>query len=214
MADLDIINLLKSPVLFDHKTHPAFQKETIEDTINEIVALRAKLAEAEATIAALRKDQGDWRKGVELIASGLGESDPPNLSCVRIAHVALELRAKAEALEAKLAEAEAKYDADVTSERAGYAELVHRTVTTAEEAGYDVPVNGATAFEAACWMRDQLVALRREGETWRRALRYAVNALCSCGGCGPDDVAACDACRIWHSVYPVRVVPTEGGQDE
>jgi len=47
----DIVNLLKSPVLFDHKTHPAFQREVIENTINEIVALRAKLAKAEAELA-------------------------------------------------------------------------------------------------------------------------------------------------------------------
>lgn len=45
----------------------------------------------------LRADQADWRKGVELIASSLGEQNPPDLSCVRIAQVALEQRARIEA---------------------------------------------------------------------------------------------------------------------
>lgn len=43
-------------------------------------------------IAELEADQSDWRKGVELIASALGESTPPNLSCVRLSEVVLKLR--------------------------------------------------------------------------------------------------------------------------
>ncbi len=57
---------------------------------------------AEATVAAqaqeiadLKADQQDWRKGVALIASSLGDKSD-NLSCVRIAEVALEMRAEAE----------------------------------------------------------------------------------------------------------------------
>lgn len=49
---------------------------------------------------ALREDQNDWRKGVELIASSLGEKDPPDLCCVRIGQVALEVMATNERLEA------------------------------------------------------------------------------------------------------------------
>ena len=67
-------------------------------------SLRASL-EREAALAAerdaLKKDQGDWRKGVELIASSLGERNPPDLCCSRISEVALTLRAHAEELEAE-----------------------------------------------------------------------------------------------------------------
>lgn len=48
--------------------------------------------------AALRADQQDWRKGVALIASSLGEKDPSNLCCVRISEIALTLRAEVERL--------------------------------------------------------------------------------------------------------------------
>ncbi len=44
----------------------------------------------------LRQDQTDWRKGVALIASALGETYPPDLCCSRIADVALNLRASLE----------------------------------------------------------------------------------------------------------------------
>lgn len=46
----------------------------------------------------LKADQADWRKGVELIASGLGERDPQDLCCVRLHEVALKLRADMESL--------------------------------------------------------------------------------------------------------------------
>lgn len=48
-----------------------------------------------AELARLRADQQDWRKGVALIASALGDKDD-NLSCVRIAEVALALRSRLE----------------------------------------------------------------------------------------------------------------------
>jgi hypothetical protein len=48
----------------------------------------------------LKRDQRDWRKGVELIAAYLGESDPPDLCCVRIARIGLELRAEVERMRA------------------------------------------------------------------------------------------------------------------
>jgi hypothetical protein len=38
----------------------------------------------------------DWRRGVELIASALGEKSPSDLSCVRLAERILELRAELE----------------------------------------------------------------------------------------------------------------------
>jgi hypothetical protein len=37
-------------------------------------------------------DQADWRKGVALIASALGEENPPDLSCVRLADKVLRIR--------------------------------------------------------------------------------------------------------------------------
>ena len=61
--------------------------------------------ESKREIARLKEDQNDWRKGVELIASALGEKDPPDLCAVRIAGVALELRAR---LEAKQTEVQKK----------------------------------------------------------------------------------------------------------
>ena len=54
---------------------------------------RALLDEVER----LRADQRDWRKGVELIASGLGEKNPTDLCCVRLSEVAMKLRAALEA---------------------------------------------------------------------------------------------------------------------
>jgi hypothetical protein len=51
----------------------------------------ARLASRDAEVAALKKDQSDWRKGVALIASALGERDPKDLSCVRFADACLEL---------------------------------------------------------------------------------------------------------------------------
>ena len=53
-------------------------------------------AECEGTgisyMGRLIADQRDWRKGVELIALALGEPDSPNLSCVRLAEIALQQR--------------------------------------------------------------------------------------------------------------------------
>ena len=50
-------------------------------------------------IDGLRKDQRDWRNGVELIASGLGDHEPKDLSCVRLSEVALTMRADKERLD-------------------------------------------------------------------------------------------------------------------
>ena len=54
---------------------------------------------ARENIGRLEKDQADWRKGVELIASALGETDPPNLSCARLSEEVLHREAKIERLE-------------------------------------------------------------------------------------------------------------------
>ena len=43
-----------------------------------------------------KQDADDWSKGVALIASALGEQNPPDLCCSRIADVALKLRAALE----------------------------------------------------------------------------------------------------------------------
>lgn len=56
---------------------------------------------------ALKKDQGDWRKGVALIASYSGEKNPENLCCVRIARNVLAVATENAALKAKLAALEA-----------------------------------------------------------------------------------------------------------
>lgn len=53
-------------------------------------------------VAALQQDQADWRKGVSLIASALGDHEPKDLSCVRLANLALELRAENERLAAQV----------------------------------------------------------------------------------------------------------------
>lgn len=55
-------------------------------------------------VAELERDQRDWRKGVELIASVLGESNPPDLFCGRLAEMVLKLRADSERLEKKVIE--------------------------------------------------------------------------------------------------------------
>ena len=54
---------------------------------------REQLAEAEETVKALRTDQQDWRKGVELIASAL---DMSTLSCVDISERVLKLQIDAQ----------------------------------------------------------------------------------------------------------------------
>jgi chromosome segregation ATPase len=70
--------------------------------LNAAVELRQELAQARLERDALKADQQDWRKGVELIASALG--DPAHdLSCVRLNEVALVLRAERDALKAQLA---------------------------------------------------------------------------------------------------------------
>jgi hypothetical protein len=75
---------------------------TTEGTVTILRITLDKLTEERdsllSEVTLLKSDQNDWRKGVELIASALGESDPPNLSCVRIAENALKLRAKLERL--------------------------------------------------------------------------------------------------------------------
>lgn len=64
--------------------------------------VRMLLTRLGADLTRLREDQADWRKGVALIASSLG--DPAdNLSCVRIAELGLQLRARLEEAEAEVA---------------------------------------------------------------------------------------------------------------
>ena len=38
-------------------------------------------------------------------------------------------------------------------------------------------------------------------------LRDAVDELCSCGGCGPDDPEACPVCKMWHLLTTGWVTP-------
>lgn len=36
-------------------------------------------------------------------------------------------------------------------------------------------------------------------------LERAVNAECSCGGCGPSDPQACQACMVWHRTMAAEI---------
>lgn len=74
---------------------PADFSEEYTDWCAEQVWQKERDAD-KARIAELEADQADWRKGVALIASALGEKDPPDLSCARIAEVALNMRAALE----------------------------------------------------------------------------------------------------------------------
>ena len=66
---------------------------------------RGKIDSLTAEVARMKKDQGDWRKGVGLIASALGEVTPINLCCSRIADEVLEFRADLATAQADLATA-------------------------------------------------------------------------------------------------------------
>ena len=77
--------------------------------VDEVDAARAadvarhqqEIAKLEQERDRLKADQQDWRKGVALIASALG--DPAdNLSCVRIAEIGLTLRANLETADEQL----------------------------------------------------------------------------------------------------------------
>jgi hypothetical protein len=83
------------------RRHQAGYKRTGFIGVYDHVLLREQVEMAD-TIERLLADQDDWRKGVELIANGLGESDPPNLSCVRLFEKVLKLRVRLEKLEAVL----------------------------------------------------------------------------------------------------------------
>jgi hypothetical protein len=49
--------------------------------------------EIDARVLATEPDyHSDWRKGVGLIASALGEANPPDLCCVRLADKILRIR--------------------------------------------------------------------------------------------------------------------------
>ena len=64
------------------------------------------LEEMEEERDALKYDQGQWRKGVALICSSLGEHNPDNLSCVRISTMALKKMVELEQATARIAELE------------------------------------------------------------------------------------------------------------
>lgn len=116
---IKFIELISQPCdnQFDHDWHKCKRCIAIHelDTLHSLgqrllkagaAALRAAVSPQAQEIERLKADQADWRKGVALIASALGDKDD-NLSCVRIAHVALEQRAKLEAAEAELAQVRA-----------------------------------------------------------------------------------------------------------
>jgi hypothetical protein len=68
---------------------------------NELAMAQCLQQQAEARVATLEADQRDWRKGVDLIQSALGDKDA-NLCCVRLAEAALTMRAKLEQAEATI----------------------------------------------------------------------------------------------------------------
>lgn len=55
-----------------------------------------RIRDLESQRELLRNDQLQWRKGVELIASGLDEQNPSDLCCARLFEKALSLRAQLE----------------------------------------------------------------------------------------------------------------------
>lgn len=79
---------------------PLFEVERSDEALADLganmrrAANRIRALTREAT--ALRADQADWRKGVALIASALGEKEPSDLCCVRLSRIALEQRAESE----------------------------------------------------------------------------------------------------------------------
>lgn len=91
---------------------------------NQIIDLGARVAIADEERAEavairaerdrLKADQQDWRKGVALIASALGDK-ADDLSCVRIAEVALTLRATLEEAHALLKLFQTCYPAAIAS---------------------------------------------------------------------------------------------------
>lgn len=85
---------------------PLFEIERSDEALADLganmrrAARRIRALSREA--AALRADQADWRKGVALIASALGENDPPDMCCVRLSRIALKQRAEIERLRVAL----------------------------------------------------------------------------------------------------------------
>lgn len=63
----------------------------------EEIAAEASNDKMWMTIAALRKDLEDWRKGVDLIATAVGLEGPGRLSCAAIAELAYIHRGYAQA---------------------------------------------------------------------------------------------------------------------
>jgi len=79
-------------------------------------------------IARLREDQAKWRKGVALIAAYLGEKQPDNLCCVRIANVALKMRAERDSLRAQVERLESVPDV-IARLRAELKLMEHKVIT-------------------------------------------------------------------------------------
>jgi hypothetical protein len=79
--------------------------QTTSHSPDDIVCMFNQLADQRDL---LKKDQEDWRKGVELISSSLGEREPMNLCCVRLAELALTIRSESETKSAQLTAANAE----------------------------------------------------------------------------------------------------------
>src|SRR5262245_9751850 len=76
---------LTEPALTLRRRSPAMPDQPVDLDKLDYAGAHAKCEAYPALAAelrALRKDQGDWRKGVALIAAALGEKNSPNLCCV------------------------------------------------------------------------------------------------------------------------------------
>ena len=149
-------------------------------------------------IARLREDQAKWRKGVALIAAYLGEKQPDNLCCVRIANVALKMRAERDSLRAQVERLESVPDV-IARLRAELKLMEHKVITCGV---------AATNPDAGLTLRDDYMqwnspqadavrALRAE----RDSLRAELEALRGRTGC----CAECE--RLTLSVDPNQSEP-------
>lgn len=129
-------------------------------------------------ILRLREDQAKWRKGVALIAAYLGEKQPDNLCCVRIANVALKMRAERDSLRAQVERLESV--PDVIARLRSELKLMERKVITCGVAATN-PDAGLTLRDGYMqWtspQADAVRALRAERDSLRADLSEALRLL-------------------------------------
>lgn len=93
--------LLHEGTIGTHHLRRTLEVEVDAARAADVARHQQEIATLEQERDRLKADQQDWRKGVALIASALG--DPAdNLSCVRIAEIGLTLRANLETADEQL----------------------------------------------------------------------------------------------------------------